>query len=116
RFLRQRAIHERLLLALGRLDDVVADVAEQEVDLEPRRLDVLEQRRRERRVAAVAVGGGGAVPRRVGDQDVAGRLDARQAARGGAGAGRALHLGGGRVVAAGMREGAGGGCRGFRPP
>src|SRR5262249_54831999 len=33
RLLRQRAVDERLLLALGRLDDVVADVAEQEVDL-----------------------------------------------------------------------------------
>ncbi len=103
-FFRQRSVDERLLLAVGRGHDVVADVGEQEPDLEAGGLDILQQRRGERAVASRAVACGRAVARRVGDQDVVGRLHAGQPALDHARDPGHQHPAQERIVAAGIED------------
>jgi len=99
---RQRAVEERLLRAVGRLDHPVPDEAEHLADLHPR----LPQRRDQRggvgAVAGLAVLRHGAFLGGVGDQRVALGLDGGEAPPDGArGAGHLLQE---RVVAAGVQD------------
>ena len=80
RLARQRAVDEGLLLVPGYLHHVIADIAENEGDLDPRRLNIVQERRGEWAVTAVAVERGGTVARGIGDQYVADRLDTAEAA------------------------------------
>src|SRR5229473_3049784 len=76
---RERSVNERLLFVLRRGHHIVANVPEQEIDLEPGRLDVLKERSGVRAVAPGSIGGHGAVPRRIGDEHVVGRRHGRKA-------------------------------------
>jgi hypothetical protein len=64
----ERAVGERLLLAPGRINYVIAHAVEQETDIKPRGRKVLEQRCRKRAVFAVAFLRDLACFRRIGDE------------------------------------------------
>ena len=100
----ERAVDERLLPPLGRLQHFVAHRAEQEIDLEAGCLDVFEQRLGERAVLRVAVVGGRALLGGVGDERLPRRLDAREAAADRALRRARLHLRRERIVAAGVEH------------
>nr|UXE44367.1 hypothetical protein Hi04_10k_c209_00030 [uncultured bacterium] len=101
----QRAVQERLLPALGRLHDVVADVAEKEADLQAGRLDMRQERGGVGTVRALAVVGRGAIARGIGDQHVVCGLDRGQSDRGQAAvADRTLNHGLEGIVAAGVQD------------
>ncbi len=75
---RKRSVDEWLLFVVGCGHHVVADVPEEEIDLKPGRLDVLEERGSVRAVAPGSISSDGAVPRRISDEHVVGRLDRRK--------------------------------------
>ena len=104
----ERAVGERRLPAVCRIDHRIAHAAEELANLEAGRGDVLEQRPRIGAVPARAVVGGRVGRGGVGDQGVGRRvLEAREAAAYHKGACRpeaALHLFGEGIVAAGVED------------
>src|SRR6185437_16462963 len=69
-FARQGSVHERLLLIVSRIHDVVTHVAEKEFDLEPRIFQMPQQCRRIRTVTARSITCGSAIAGRIGDKHV----------------------------------------------
>src|SRR5437016_14604259 len=80
------------------------DVAEQVVDLQSRRFQIVQQGSRERAVASRTVVGGGAVLGGEGDEHAAWRFDRYQAAGRESAAGLAHQLPAERIVTAGVED------------
>src|SRR5262249_34878261 len=104
RFFRQRTVDEWLLFAAGRLDDVVTDIAEKEIDLQSGRFEVTQQGCREWAVSVVAVRGCRAVARREQDEHAPAGLYRREPARDRTHSRGALHLRRERIVTAGVKN------------
>ena len=103
----ERPIDERLLPAVGRLQNLVPDPAESEANIETGNGEIFQNRRRERAVLAIAVVRRRAGLRGIGDQGVgAGRLDLAETRRYRAGGGLALpaHRLDEGIVAAGIED------------